>query len=56
MGNNEKTGIESESVIYNGFTLVNGTINGEDIIDSKLYVPKSIAIKYMEQKLSAIQR
>lgn len=31
MGNNEKNGIESESVIYNGFMLINGTINGEDI-------------------------
>lgn len=56
MDNNKKNSIESKSVIYSGFTLMNGTISGEDLIDSKLYVPKSIAIKYMEQKLLGIQR
>lgn len=38
-----------------GFTLINGIINGEDI-DLKLYVPKSIVLKHIEQKLSGMQR
>lgn len=46
----------SKSVVYSGFTLINGAISGEDIIDSKLYMPKSIAIKYMQQELLGIQR
>lgn len=56
MDNNEKNSIESKSTLYNDFTLINGTINSEDIIDSKLYVPRSIAVKYMEQKLLGTQR
>lgn len=34
-----------------GFTLMNGRINGEDIIDLKFHVPKSITEKHREQKL-----
>lgn len=38
-----------------GFTLINGIINGEDI-DLKFYVPESIVLKHMEEKLSEMQR
>lgn len=46
----------NQKVLIYCFMLINGTIDGEDIIDSKLYVPKSIAMKYMEPKLLGIQR
>lgn len=39
-----------------GFTLISDIINDEDIIDLKVYVPKSFAIKHMEQKLLEMQR